>query len=212
MIRYVGWCCIKHVCILKISFCLWVSSSEECGGGAAGEGPCGYSGLHPELWEQGGQTSRGCVCLPSAWRCCCLSLQCYDRTDADCSWGEGETAGELHSEDFLITVELKNTLNTVKVTHMCRLCSRLVRSTMTLWAPVSRPSYWRRVIRVQISSLWVWAACLQERAPPSGWSTSLSWLCRLMTGWGFVCLLCSTLATSLRVGNFAGFVRSGDEV
>ncbi len=25
------------------------SSSEECGGGAGGEGPCGYSRLHSEL-------------------------------------------------------------------------------------------------------------------------------------------------------------------
>ena len=83
---------------------------------------------------------------------------------------------------------------------MCHLYCRLMRSMMMHWAPVSRPSYWRRVIRARIYSLWVWAVCLQERAPPSDWSTSLSWLCRLMTGWGFVCLLCSTLATNLRVG------------
>lgn len=77
---------------------------------------------------------------------------------------------------------------------------RLVSSTMTHWAPASRPSCWRRVHRARTYSLWVWAVCLQERAPPSGWTTSLSWLCRLMTAWGSACLLCSTLATNLRVG------------
>lgn len=32
-----------------VSSCFSISSSEECGGGAGGEGPCGYSGLHSEL-------------------------------------------------------------------------------------------------------------------------------------------------------------------
>ena len=90
-----------------------------------------------------------------------------------------------------------------RITHLLNTTpprsGRLARSMMTRSAPASRPSCWRRVSRAQTCSPWVWAVCLQGRAPPSGWSTSQSSQCRLTTAWDSACLPCSTHAISLGV-------------